>query len=154
MPYKDTERRREYGRKYYEDHREERRISHQKYQQDNAERLAEYDRLYREEHPDQIRAKGRRHDASPEGKASRARRKAKRRQRESQAPVTLTADEWADLLEDQNYACAYCGIPFSIDIKATRDHIISVLLGGGLTKENVFPACQKCNSSKGAKLIA
>lgn len=109
---------------------------------------------HRQKNVGRMREQQRIYAAILEGKVSRARIDARRRQRISQAPVTLTAGEWLELLEQQNYACAYCGKPFSVDLKATRDHIIPVLHGGGLTRENVLPACQSCNSSKGAKLIA
>jgi len=77
-----------------------------------------------------------------------------RRIREAGAPNDLTDRDWAQLLADQNYACAYCGRPFSHICPPTRDHVMPLSHGGGLTKNNVLPACQSCNSSKGNRPVA
>ncbi len=110
---------------------------------EQSEKARAYQRAYRQAYAQ-----------TPEGKASAARRNAKRRQRVSAAPATLTAVEWQDLLDEQNHACAYCGRPFSVESKPTRDHIVPVSRGGGLTKENIVPACLVCNSVKGTSDLA
>jgi hypothetical protein len=43
--------------------------------------------------------------------------------------------------------CHYCGAPAT-----TRDHIVPSSLGGFTRPFNLVPACQPCNTAKGAKL--
>lgn len=50
-------------------------------------------------------------------------------------------------LRDQN--CLYCGQ----QAKITIDHILPIARGGAHSIGNLAPACQPCNSSKGAKTI-
>lgn len=45
--------------------------------------------------------------------------------------------------------CAYCQERFD---ELTRDHVIPLLKGGSHSIENIVPACQSCNSRKGAML--
>jgi 5-methylcytosine-specific restriction endonuclease McrA len=65
----------------------------------------------------------------------------------------LTAAEWDTIKEQYHNKCVYCGVRESARIKLTRDHIIPVSKSGRHTKDNIVPACGKCNSGKGAKLI-
>ena len=44
--------------------------------------------------------------------------------------------------------CAYCGAD---DRPLTQDHILAVSEGGETTLQNIVPACQRCNSRKGAR---
>lgn len=46
-----------------------------------------------------------------------------------------------------DYRCAYCGFR----LKLTLDHVVPVSKGGRDIESNLVPACQSCNSSKGAK---
>jgi 5-methylcytosine-specific restriction endonuclease McrA len=67
---------------------------------------------------------------------------------------TLTAKEWLDILKQYNYKCAYCKRSI-LDLPdgLVRDHIIPISRGGGNTKENVVPACVRCNKQKSSILI-
>lgn len=78
------------------------------------------------------------------GKATVARCGHRRRIRDKSVPATLTDTEWKEIKKRYNYRCVYCGKKKPL----TRDHIIPLSKGGGLTKENVVPACKSCNSSK------
>lgn len=91
------------------------------------------------------------HNQSEEGQAATARAWHKRRAHIENTENTLTAQEWSDILEEQNNACNMCGREFSDDLKSTKDHKIPVSRGGGLTRENVQALCRSCNSSKGTK---
>jgi len=71
----------------------------------------------------------------------------RRRARMAAALATLTAAQWAAILELYGNACAYCGRPG----KMTMDHVVPISRGGGTTADNVVPACQSCNSSKNAR---
>ena len=69
----------------------------------------------------------------------------RRRSREQNAESTLTPEQWSDILEQYNYSCFYCGatgVPLEIE------HMIPLSRGGGLTEDNVVPACHSCNCSK------
>ena len=76
----------------------------------------------------------------------------KRRIKEKEIINTLTAQEWADILEVYNYRCAYCDVEFEVENMPHKDHVIPISKGGHNTKENVVPTCQSCNSKKGNKL--
>ncbi len=43
--------------------------------------------------------------------------------------------------------CYYCGKQV-IPTELTMDHIVSIIRGGKSTKNNVVPACKKCNNKK------
>lgn len=60
---------------------------------------------------------------------------------------TLTSADWRYAVSYFGNACAYCG---SVN-QLTKEHVVPISLGGGTTRENVVPACKRCNSSKGAK---
>lgn len=85
---------------------------------------------------------------TPDGKANRSASKHRRRTRMASRICTLTGEEWKQILEAYGHCCAYCRFPFGPDRKATQDHFIPVSKGGHHTKENIVPACGKCNCSK------
>jgi len=91
-----------------------------------------------------------RYEKTPEGKAIRAAFNAKRRAFSKSIQNDLTNQQWITILEAHNFKCRYCG---SSNLKLTIDHVIPVSKGGKHTSNNVVPACQPCNSHKGAKII-
>ena len=96
-----------------------------------------------------ILAAGAAYSQTPKGKATTARKNHKRRERMANAENTLTAAEWQDILDKQGNRCALCGREFTDGDPPTRDHIIPVSKGGGLTRENVQALHRSCNSRKG-----
>ena len=73
-----------------------------------------------------------------------------RRLRE-QAATGLTPSERKNLLKvwkSQNLSCSYC-----FNLCDTVDHVVPLVRGGSNQIGNLVPACRKCNSSKGSKLI-
>lgn len=52
--------------------------------------------------------------------------------------------------EDFDYHCAYCGVK---PVHLTIDHVIPRSQNGTNDPENLLPACQKCNESKGSKSL-
>lgn len=116
-------------RRYYEDHKEESRIYQQLYQ-----------RQYRQTH-------NRYH--TPEGKRKITFCNQTYRTRKRGLPATLTLEEWEQIQKQFKHKCAYCG---KIG-KLTQDHVIPVSLGGGLTKDNIVPACLPCNGAKRDRLM-
>jgi len=65
---------------------------------------------------------------------------------------TLPPLEWKEIVEKHNFLCYMCGIKLSIIPKlentVTLDHILPLSRGGDNSKENVLPACWRCNNSK------
>lgn len=59
-----------------------------------------------------------------------------------------THDEWVQLCQRHGGKCAYCGC----DGKLTRDHVVSLTMGGTDYIDNILPACTPCNSSKGNRV--
>lgn len=47
--------------------------------------------------------------------------------------------------------CYYCGNKFKKE-ELTMDHIVPLIRGGKSTKNNIVPACKKCNNAKKHKL--
>ncbi len=72
--------------------------------------------------------------------------KEKRRARQHAVLCTLTRQDWLNLIELYEGCCAYCGKKCD---NITQDHVIPISKGGPHTKQNVVPACQKCNRTKG-----
>jgi 5-methylcytosine-specific restriction endonuclease McrA len=86
---------------------------------------------------------------TPEGRAKKARASRRRMSSVQAACNDLTDQQWEEILAEQRHKCAYCGRKFSRHLPPTRDHIVPVSQGGGLTRSNVRAACLPCNSSKG-----
>lgn len=60
----------------------------------------------------------------------------------------VSAEEWRQVVDYFNGACAYCLKPCS---RPERDHMLPIVAGGRDSPDNVVPACQKCNRTKGRK---
>jgi hypothetical protein len=50
--------------------------------------------------------------------------------------------------------CAYCGYAFNSWGEMTIDHLVPRARNGSRGRENKFPACQSCNSSKGRRPLS
>jgi 5-methylcytosine-specific restriction endonuclease McrA len=125
------------SKKYREEHREELRIKAINYRIENAEI---------------IKTKQREYNKTPKGKLNDSRHGHKRRCLSKQTPCTLTLIQWEKIIESQGNKCAICGKRFCKSRPPTKDHIIPLSKGGGLTFENVQALCKSCNSSKQNKL--
>lgn len=66
---------------------------------------------------------------------------------------TLTNKEVLEVGQDYGFACAYCRTKPSLP-DLTLDHVQPLRRGGPNTKENVVPACAKCNHKKQTSLWA
>lgn len=86
--------------------------------------------------------------AAREMRAKAAVHRHARRARVRQARVTgpVPVAVYVRLRQDQR--CVYCG-----DMAGTVDHIVPLARGGYEHEDNLVPACSRCNSSKGAKLL-
>lgn len=63
----------------------------------------------------------------------------------------FTHQDWKSCLIYFGGACAYCGSTPRKGQRLTKDHLVSVSQNGRTVPENIVPACQSCNSSKGAE---
>ena len=77
-----------------------------------------------------------------------AKRAERHRRRDLLNAGNLTTAEWLEVLDTLGRKCFYCPGPFE-----EMDHVIPLARGGRHTKDNVVPACQKCNHDKGAFLV-
>ncbi|MFD3815028.1 HNH endonuclease [Streptomyces rubiginosohelvolus] len=79
--------------------------------------------------------------------------KARRRQWMQTNPgsVGVSSRDWVTLVRHYHRHCAYCG---GNKGGIHMDHVIPISRGGRHAIGNVLPACQGCNLSKGAKLLA
>ena len=89
-------------------------------------------RLYAKSNPEIIRAAN---------NAYRARRRG--------AAGTLTAAEFATILERQKFRCHWCGI--SIKTQSQMDHVMPLVRGGEHSAANVVGSCGLCNRRKRSK---
>jgi len=122
------------------------------YRQHHDQALAkrrEYHKRYYLRNKDGLYLKHRAYITSPRGRE--VQREANRRHRARQrgamhTPSVLTVEDWKLLLDDFDYACAWCGVQFSESNSAEQDHIVPVSRGGLHTLENIVPACRSCSS--------
>jgi len=85
------------------------------------------------------------------GKEATLRATSKRRSifKNEQQAFTLILEQWLQTLKYFKNRCAYCGKKSK---KLVHEHVIPLQRGGWHTRENVIPACQKCNLLKGRKI--
>jgi len=142
VPYKDTDRRRAYGREWMKR---------------NPEKAREAMRRWRIRHPEEHRRARDGYDAAhPESANARRKRYRQthpevrrvitqlRRARLAGAGGKYTAREWDDLVLRYQGKCAYDGAPGPLQ----PDHRIPLALGGSNQIENILPACGRCNRRK------
>ena len=65
--------------------------------------------------------------------------------------ATLTFSEWIEILDSHNRKCFYCGKTLEEKGDCTMDHKTPITRGGPHSKENVVPACRRCNARKHTK---
>jgi 5-methylcytosine-specific restriction endonuclease McrA len=63
-------------------------------------------------------------------------------------PNDYTVDDWQRALEFFGYGCAYCGDTAN---RIDQEHFIPAAMHGGLTRDNIVPACKSCNRLKSNK---
>lgn len=90
-----------------------------------------------------------RYYSTEKGRESRRSTVRKRRAILANVEATLTKEEWQEILKHFDYKCAYCKSAKKIEM----DHVFPISKGGTHTANNVVPACRKCNSSKGNKVL-
>lgn len=109
------------------------RASAAKFGAAHPERIREWGSVYKKNHPENRRLEVER----------------RRALKYSNTPIDemLTSTEWLAILAEANGHCTYC----DKEALLTLDHVIPLSRGGKHSKDNVVPACQRCNSSKNAR---
>jgi 5-methylcytosine-specific restriction endonuclease McrA len=137
------------------------------YRNVNREQILANQARYRETNREQERARSRAYHAAnrtrrneqstqwradnPEAwHAIQARATARRRSLERGDIGNLSSQEWQEILEEFDRACAYCQ---ARGVRLEQEHITPLSRGGRHTKSNVVPACRSCNARKGAKTL-
>lgn len=64
-----------------------------------------------------------------------------------------TLKDWQDSMLHFRGACAFCGKPEgrAKRDKLDRDHLVAISRGGKTVRNNIVPACHKCNRGRGNK---
>lgn len=86
------------------------------------------------------------------GKAKHSKFVSKEKTR-SMDEVDYNLQDWRDAMLHFHGACAFCGKPEgrSRRDKLDRDHLIPLSKGGKAVRNNIIPACSKCNRGRGNK---
>lgn len=129
---KTREARNQYFRQWREDNSETLAKKKQAYYVANRRERAEYFQRWYAENRARVMANAR-----------------KRRVAKASATGSHSENEWQLLRSLYNNLCAYCQTAEG----TTRDHIVPISKGGSDGIENIVPACQACNASKGARLL-
>lgn len=122
-----------YHRLYYQEHKEELAIKSRRYRQNHPVEEKERHKQYEKKYPEKTLARVKRHEARRRGSLI----------------IDLTAYDWKAIQNKYQDRCVYCG---KTGIKLTQDHVIPPPRGSH-TRDNIVPACQPCNASKGIKSI-
>lgn len=69
--------------------------------------------------------------------------------RRGEEGVQYSHQEWKEAVIFFGGECAYCGATPKRGRVLTKDHLVAVSEGGATTADNIVPACDSCNSSKG-----
>lgn len=137
---------REYHHKYRERNRVQLLAKKSEYRKANKEKCVAGVRKWRSRNGDKVLRKNRQwKKANPEKVAVHNER---RRSLKASLPSTLTHEEWKQILKEHKRRCHYCGVRSG---NLHQEHKVPISKGGGYTKENIVPACPKCNLAKGTK---
>jgi 5-methylcytosine-specific restriction endonuclease McrA len=66
----------------------------------------------------------------------------------------ISLKSWLEIKEKHGNKCALCRKPESKENEMTIDHTHPISKGGKNNKDNIQPACWRCNSEKGDKIIS
>ena len=143
---------REYGKRYYHNNKDKM----VEYQRDWRERNPNYKKNYYEANKDKVRKKNDKWASENRDKKRFYIKKWRVKNREkvyqsarirqlNKSKGDYSLDEWEQTKAYFGNRCAYCGV--SSDV-LSQDHFIPLSKGGSYTKDNIIPACIRCNSSK------
>lgn len=141
------ERRKKKYKEWAKDNRDKRRASNRDHRERNKDYYNELNRKWRIENREQhIRNAKRWQKNNPEkARLNSTFSKHRRRARAAKLPNTLTKKQWKAILDGFDHACAYCGRKLK---RLQQEHVVPISKGGGYTKDNIIPACKRCNGTK------
>lgn len=135
----------EYHKKYNQINKDVMSITRKKYKKNNKDIISIKRKQYRLDNSDKIKESNKQYKANNKDRVAIDNQK--RRSRKKLLPATLTLSEWEFIKNSFSDTCCYCGRKLPI----TQEHYVAVINLGGYELGNIVPACQSCNSSKGAK---
>ena len=156
----------EYYKKYYEDNKEYIKECSKQYYEDNKDKVLEYHKEYYEDNKDKVLEKNKQwrednkdkvlecmkqwHKNNPEKSFNS---NSRRRQKENTQGNGITKEQWKEMMDFFDWACAYSGEYIggdNKDKKRTIDHIIALDNGGEHQIWNCVPMFKSYNISKHA----
>lgn len=158
--YENKEKISEKSKKYYLENREERLKYKKQYTKENKEKLKEANHIYYERNKKIIAEKAKEyHLKNPQKLYEKIKKyqqnnpdkcRIKRQKRQAikkDIEATLTLNDWNYIKCYFNNSCAYCGKKRKLE----QDHFIPLSKGGKYSRDNIIPACKRCNCSKSNK---
>lgn len=142
-----VERRRKQYKKWVKDNRDKRRVTNRKHREKNRDYYNEQCKQWYRENRETQAEKSRkwRNENREKVRLSNTLCHHRRVARMSKLPNTLTKRQWKAILDQFDHSCAYCGRRLK---HLQQEHVIPIKKGGGYTKENIIPACKRCNGTK------
>lgn len=136
---------RERRRRWREENREISRQKARDYREVHLDECRERNRSYYHRNRDTMRSQNARwYREHPE--KNRLNQKM-RRARKSGTADNISPVQWDGILKTYDYRCAYC----RSERPLTMDHLMPLSRGGKHCRDNIVPACIRCNCSKGPK---
>jgi 5-methylcytosine-specific restriction endonuclease McrA len=130
------------GKKYRKEHKETIALSSKKYYLKNKDKYNEYSKKWKNEHKDKAKFSCLKYRKAHMEKVYNWNNA--RRSRKNCLESSLTNEQWEEIKLHFDNKCAYCGKEESL----TREHFIPLSKGGEYTINNIIPVCKSCNSSK------
>lgn len=145
-----AEERREYSRRYRQEHPEKARAHVDRWVELNHERKLAMDRDYRARDPEAEKVRSRRWYEANKDKS----KEAWHRRRALKRGAHVTAVEFRAILAEHGMVCHICGDTIKSKVDLHFDHVIPLAAGGAHTPDNIRPSHAFCNLSKGARLTS
>lgn len=123
--------RREKRKEYYHENRDFFVQKSKEWYAENKERKREYDREWSKEW--RLKNKNKVNSYNH-----------KRRAAKKELMASLTEEQWKETVTHFKGGCAYCGKKKKLE----QEHFIPLSKGGEYSRDNIIPACRKCNASK------
>lgn len=132
----------QYDREYKLKHREHNREYSKTYNKTNKEARFRYAKKYNANNPDKLREARKQRTVNHPMQATAYRHA--RRSRARCLESNFTPEQWENVKNIFNGACAYCGKAVGLH----QDHFIALTKEGEYSRNNIVPACPTCNHSK------
>ena len=141
----------EHSKQYYEDNKDKVLEYHKEYYEDNKDKVLEKNKQWREDNKDKVlECMKQWHKNNPEKSFNS---NSRRRQKENTQGNGITKEQWKEMMDFFDWACAYSGEYIggdNKDKKRTIDHIIALDNGGEHEIWNCVPMFKSYNISKHA----